>query len=117
MLPFEMELEFAAWNNLASNLLPIIFVSIMLYYGWSKSAADDTWRERKFASDFTLCMVGWVSLTFLIPFIGMSVSHPDMLLEIGGKILYDLRFSIALLIIVTSIIQVLNYRGYFRKSE
>ncbi len=91
MLPFDVELELYALNDLTGNILVIVFLSIVMYYGWSKSASDETWIERKFASYFSLSLLAWLSLTFIIPFSVLSFFHPNLILEIAEYMIYNLR--------------------------
>lgn len=117
LLPFDVELQLYALYDITRNILVITLISLVMYYGWTRSAQDETWVERKFASFFTLSVIAWLALTFLIPFLALSILHPNLALEIGGRILYDLRFAMVLLMVFIVIIQVLNYKGYFRKKD
>ena len=117
MLPFEVELELYALKDITSNLLVLTLLSVVMYYGWTRSAQDETWIERKFASFFTYSTLTWLTLTFLIPFLVLSFIHPNLVLEIGERILYDMRWVIVMMIAIIVIIQVLNYKGYFRKRD
>jgi len=112
-----VELELYALNDITRNLLVVTFLSFVMYYGWTRSARDETWIERKFASYFTLITLSWLSLMIIIPFSILSFFHPNLVLEIGERILHDIMPAIILIVVVIIIIQALNYKGYFRKRE
>ncbi|MFW9843573.1 MAG: hypothetical protein ACFFEV_03260 [Candidatus Thorarchaeota archaeon] len=117
LLPFEVELEIYQLNDITRNLLVLTLLSFAMYYGWTKSANDETWIERKFASFFTLTILAWYSLFIIIPFSVASVLHPDLILEIGERILSDSALAIVLVFFVVIVTQVLNYKEYFRKRD
>jgi tellurite resistance protein TehA-like permease len=112
-----MELELYALNDITRNLLVLVVISFVMYYAGTKSASDKTWIERRFASFFTFSLLVWLSLTFFIPFTVMSFSYPNLVLEIGVRILNDLRYAIILVVVFVIIIQVLNYRGHIRNDK
>jgi len=117
LLPFEVELELYALNDYTRNLLVVTLLSLVMYYGWTRSARDETWVERKFASYFTLSILSWLSLMIIIPFSILSFFHPNLVLEIGERILYDIMPATILLVVIIIIIQALNSKGYFQKRE
>jgi uncharacterized membrane protein YfcA len=116
LLPFEVEWEFFQLSDIR-DIIVTIFLFVVICYGLIRQSKDDTWTERKFASFFTKFVLGWLSLMIIIPFSILSVSHPSLVLEIGGYILYETRLAMILVLAVIIIIQVLNYRGYFRKKD
>jgi hypothetical protein len=99
------------------DIVMAIFLFIVMYYGLTRQVKDGTWTERKFASFFTVFLLGWLALMIVIPFSILSVSHPDLVLEIGGYILYEMSGAMILALAFIIIIQVLNYRGYFRRKD
>jgi len=112
-----VELELYALNDYTRNLLVVTLLSLVMYYGWTRSARDETWVERKFASYFTLSILSWLSLMIIIPFSILSFFHPNLVLEIGERILYDIMPATILLVVIIIIIQALNSKGYFQKRE
>lgn len=117
LLPFEVELELYQIGDITRNLLVVTLLALVMYYGWTKSASDETWIERRFASFFTLSLLAWLSLTIIIPFSVVSILHSDLVLEIGNRIISDTSLVIVLVFVIIVVIQILNYKGYFRNKD
>ena len=117
LLPVEVEIELYQISEITRNLLVITLLTFVMYYGWSRSARDETWAERRFASFFTLSILSWLFLATIIPFSAVSILHPDLILEIGQRVLSVSVPTTVLLFVVIIIVQALNFKGYFRKND
>jgi len=82
-----------------------------------KSDVDETWIQRRFAFFLTTILLLWLAISNLVPFAILSFSYPNLALDIGERILFDSRLAIPLAVVIILIIQILSYKGLFRKSE
>ena len=117
LLPLDVELDLYSLYNMTRNLSSVVFLSIAWYYAYTRKDHDDTQEVRRYVSFIALWFLAWEGLIFLIPFSLLSLAHPDLVFEIGGYMLRHMGLILILVTVTVVIVQVLNYRGYFRKRD
>ena len=117
MLPLQVELELYMWIDITRNLLIAIPGTLVLIYIGIKTNEDEMWIGKKFAHVISAFFAFWAVTNMLAPFLIMTYLHPDLMFELGERILHDFGIVAIIVTIGIAILQFMHYKGYLRKSN
>lgn len=116
MLPIDVELDLFAWIDFSRNLIFFIPLVLIIVHISKKSQDDEMWIGQRLAHTISLLFVVYLVIVTLAPFLIMSFLYPELIFEIGERIVSLSLGGVVMVIIIISILGIAQYKGLFRKT-
>ncbi len=116
MLPLEVELDLFAWMNISRDLLSFIPLLLIIVYIAKKAQDDEMWIGRRFAHMVSLMFVLYLVMNMLAPFLIMSFLYPELMFEIGEKIVSLFLGGVVIVIFIILALEIAQHKGLFHKK-